>query len=214
MDILRLQPGATFEAGLINGPKGVATIHDISSESLTLTFDWGALPPPLLAIRLIMGLPRPQTARDVLREGASLGVQSIDFVPTEKSDPGYSRSSLWRTNQWEELLLAGAAQANSTRIPTVSQGNSLVATVAGLSAGGSRIALDNYESTAALAKIALSPRLPVVLAIGAERGWSPGERDHLRSHGFELANLGPRILRTETACIAAITLLKARLDLP
>jgi RsmE family RNA methyltransferase len=52
-----------------------------------------------------------------------------------------------------------------------------------------------------------------VLAIGPERGWTDAERESLRNAGFELVHLGPRILRTETACIAGLVLLKSRLGL-
>jgi RsmE family RNA methyltransferase len=44
---------------------------------------------------------------------------------------------------------------------------------------------------------------PVVLAIGAERGWSDRERDLLEEAGFLRLSLGDRALRTETACVAA-----------
>jgi RsmE family RNA methyltransferase len=44
---------------------------------------------------------------------------------------------------------------------------------------------------------------PVVLAIGAERGWSDRERDMLEKAGFLRLSLGDRALRTETACVAA-----------
>ena len=51
----------------------------------------------------------------------------------------------------------------------------------------------------------------MVLAIGPEGGWSPRDRELLRTAGFEGMRLGPRILRTETAGLAAIAALQARL---
>jgi RsmE family RNA methyltransferase len=53
----------------------------------------------------------------------------------------------------------------------------------------------------------------VVLAFGAERGWSAAERALLRESGFTFAHLGERVLRTETACLVAITLIRAKLGL-
>ena len=52
----------------------------------------------------------------------------------------------------------------------------------------------------------------VVLAIGSERGWSPDERDLFRQNDFVLADLGERPLRTETATIAAISVVSAELE--
>jgi RsmE family RNA methyltransferase len=52
-----------------------------------------------------------------------------------------------------------------------------------------------------------------VLALGPERGWGPADRAALRAHGFTLVHLGPRVLRSETAVVAALTLVRAQLGL-
>ncbi|HEY1848006.1 MAG TPA: RsmE family RNA methyltransferase, partial [Opitutaceae bacterium] len=49
----------------------------------------------------------------------------------------------------------------------------------------------------------------LALAFGPERGWSGAERDLLRARGFTLAHLGTRVLRTETAVVAALAIAKA-----
>lgn len=213
LEVLHRRPGDNFDAGLINGPRGKATLQAVENETLILTFSWGTTPSPLAPIRLIIGQPRPQTARDILREGASLGVAAMDFVRSEKSDPGYGRSSLWASPEWENLLIAGAAQAFCTRIPDVQHGRTLADTIASLPADCVRVALDNYESPGALSGLVLGNLSSVAVALGAERGWSATERNLLRAHGFIFAHLGERVLRTETACIAAVTLLKAKLGL-
>lgn len=213
LDVLHRKPGGIFDAGLINGPRGKATLRAATDEGLDLSFAWGSPPPPLAPIRLIVGMPRPQTARDILREGAALGIAAMEFVGTARTDPGYGQSSLWTSREWESLLIAGTAQAFCTRLPSVQHGQSLEQAIAALPAKGTRVALDNYESTGKLSDLELAGGPAVVLALGAERGWSPAERTLLRAHGFALAHLGERVLRTETACLAAITLLKSKLGL-
>jgi 16S rRNA (uracil1498-N3)-methyltransferase len=213
VEILRRQPGDTFDAGLINGPRGKGTVQAIERDALQLTFTWGEMPPALPAIQLIIGMPRPQTARDILREGAALGVSAMEFVRTERGEPGYARSSLWSSREWESLLLAGAAQAFCTRLPRMGHGKLLGEALALLSAGDIRVALDNYESPEPLGRLPLPPDTPVALAIGSERGWTESERDLLRQHGFRFAHLGERVLRTETACITAVAVIKTKLDL-
>jgi 16S rRNA (uracil1498-N3)-methyltransferase len=213
VETLRRRPGDSFDVGLINGPRGKGTVAEIAQDALHLTFAWGAMPPPLPAIRLIVGLPRPQTARDILREGAALGVGAMDFVRTERGEPGYAQSSLWSSREWESLLRAGAAQAFCTRLPEVSHGKTLGETLALLPAGDLRIALDNYESPKRLGSLDLAANSPVVLAIGSERGWTDGERVLLRRHAFRFAHLGERVLRTETACITAVAVIKTKLGL-
>lgn len=211
LEVLRRKPGETLDAGLINGPRGKATLRAVTGDALVLSYAWGAAPPPLPPLRVIVGLPRPQSARDLLREGASLGVAALDFVATERAEPSYGRSSLWASGEWKNLLIAGAAQAFCTRLPTVEHGRTLAETVASLQADGARIALDNYEASAALREVELAGPPAVTLALGAERGWSAAERKLLLQHGFLAAHLGERVLRTETAFISAVTLIKARL---
>jgi RsmE family RNA methyltransferase len=48
---------------------------------------------------------------------------------------------------------------------------------------------------------------PLLCAIGAERGWTHRERELLTAQGFTLCSLGARVLRTETACTAAASLI-------
>jgi 16S rRNA (uracil1498-N3)-methyltransferase len=210
LNVLRRAPGELFDVGLINGPRGKAKLVEIGHDALRLSFIWGEPPPPLAPLHLILGLPRPQTARDLLREGAALGVGTMDFVRTDRAEPSYAASSLWSSEQWRELLVAGAAQAFCTRLPTVHSGRTIAQAVAALPDGPCRLALDNYEAAAALAEFALPGTGPAVLALGAERGWSAAERTLLHAAGFQFVHLGPRVLRMETACIAAVTLVKAK----
>lgn len=211
LKVLRRGPGDSFDAGLLNGPRGKGTLVSVHAEHLSLAFAWGEPPPPLCPLVLLIGLPRPQTARDILREATALGVSALHFIRTERGEPGYAGSTLWRSGAWEECLISGAAQAGCTRLPEVTHGRSLLATIESLPAGAARFALDNYEAKAALTTCNMSGCKSAVLALGAERGWAAVERRLLRQSGFTLVSLGERVLRTETACIAAIALLKARL---
>ena len=215
--VLRRREGDTFDAGLVNGPRGRGTLTAIGPDALTLAFAWDAAPPPLDPITLIIGLPRPQTARDILRDATSLGVAAMHFVTTDKGEPSYGRSTLWTGNEWRRHLISGAEQAFATRLPGVTHGRSLLEIIGGLPDRAIRVALDHYEASEALARCRLSddmagaPRPELVLAFGPERGWSNAERAALRGAGFVLAHLGSRVLRTETAVTAAVALAKARL---
>jgi RsmE family RNA methyltransferase len=211
LQVLRRQPGGLFDAGLVNGPRGRGTLVAVNADSLTLAFTWAEPPPPPDPLHLLIGLPRPQTARDILRDLTTLGVAALHFIRTEKGEPSYARSRLWQSGEWERHVIVGAEQAFATRVPAVTHGRSLAEALTALPAGSLRLALDNYESSTALAGCSGPADQPAMLAVGAERGWSAAERAQLRAAGFALVHLGPRVLRTETACVAAVTLLKARL---
>ncbi len=211
LDVLRRVEGDTFDAGLIDGPLGKATVASISPSALTLTFAWGAPPPPLPATILLVGLPRPQTARDILRDATTLGATVIHFIATERSDPNYATSTLWTIGEWRRHCLAGAAQAFDTRIPKVTWAHTLASAIATLPASASRMALDNYEAATPLGA-AVKPEHGMIMAFGPERGWGQKDRAILRANSFTLAHLGARVLRIETAMVAAIAI--AHRDVP
>lgn len=212
LGVLRRQVGDTFDAGLVNGPRGKATLATISAEALTLTFAWEARPPsPLDPITLIVGLPRPQTARDVLRDATALGVAGLHFVATERAEASYAQSTLWSSGEWRRHLVDGAQQAFATRLPAVTHGMPLAGAIAEMRAGGTRLALDNYESPQPLSAAAIAA--PVALAFGPERGWSARERELLRAHGFAFVHLGQRVLRAETAVVVSLAVVRSKLGL-
>lgn len=208
LDVLRRQPGDTFDAGIVNGPRGKGTLVSVGADALVLSFAWGAEPPPLPPVTLLVGLPRPQTARDILRDATTLGVSTIHFVVTEKTEVSYAQSTLWTTGEWRRHALTGAVQAFDTRLPEVTWGRTLAAACAALPGRSTRLALDNYEATQPL--VADSKAMPAVLAFGPERGWGPADRTLLRAQGFTLAHLGARPLRVETAVVAALAILQAQ----
>jgi RsmE family RNA methyltransferase len=220
LKVLRRQIGETFDVGLVDGPLGKGTLAGLSADALTLAFTWGPPPPPADPITLLLGLPRPQTARDILRDATTLGVGALHFVATERSDPNYAAATLWNSGEWRRHALAGAAQAFATRLPAVTSDRTLATALAALptptaatEAGHARLALDNYEATAPLSECHLIGDTSIVLALGPERGWGPADRAALRAHGFTLVHLGPRVLRSETAVVAALTLVRAKLGL-
>jgi RsmE family RNA methyltransferase len=208
LGVLRRSEGDRFDAGIVNGPRGKGTVTRVGPDALHFLFEPVSDPPPADPIHLVLALPRPQTARKILNEATSLGVASIRFFPSEKGEPGYGESALWKSGEWRRHLLDGASQAFDTRLPDVRHDPSLGAALEALPAGCTRIALDNYEATGRMAPALAA--CPLAIAFGPERGWSPGERTLLRAAGFVLAHLGARVLRTETAVVAAIALAKAR----
>ncbi len=209
LDVLRRRVGDRLEVGVVDGPRGDATVTAIGPAAIELEYIWSTEPPPLPEITLLVGVPRPQTARKILQEATTLGVREIHFVLTERGEPNYIRSTLWQTGEWRRHVVAGAAQACDTRLPNVSFNATLSEQLGRLPAGGTRFALDNYEAAEHLA-VAPWLGLPATIALGAERGWSAAERSTLRDQQFILVHLGTRVLRTETACVAALALLQAR----
>ena len=109
------------------------------------------------------------------------------------------------------VLASACEQCGRARVPAIDVPRPLSAALAALPEGGTRLLLDP-QGIRDIDGLALEDQLPmaVVLAVGPEGGWSPRDREQLHAAGFEGLRLGPRILRTETAGIAAVAALQAR----
>lgn len=211
LKVLKCKEGSHFQAGVINGPSGQGTVTSIQEKELTLTFAWNTPPETPPDIRVIIGLPRPQTARKILNTLATMGASELHFVLAEKSDHNYISSKLWSTNEWSRHLIEGAQQAFTTTIPKVYFHQTLYKTIKALPDALTKIAFDNYEGQEAFSKTSI--QLPLALAIGPEQGWADRDRELLLRHGFQMAHLGQRILRVETACVSALAITKSKLSL-
>jgi 16S rRNA (uracil1498-N3)-methyltransferase len=209
--VLRREVGDSFDIGCIDGPRGKATLTTITESALRLQIDWAqrhAPPPPTT---LIVGFPRPQTARDILRDATTLGATGLHFVATARSDPNYPRSSLWHQDEWRRHVIQGAAQAFDTFTPRVSWDADLTPAAASAQAEGYRlIGLDVYGDHPNFAALQLNdPQEACALLIGPERGWDERDRAVLAETDVEWVGLGHRVLRTETAAVAGLALLNA-----
>jgi RsmE family RNA methyltransferase len=200
--------GGSFHVGIENGLRGIATIAALTPQ-LTFSVAWEKSPQARLPLTVLVGLPRPQTAKKVLHDLASLGTARIIFFEAAKGDPGYLTSSLWKNGEWREHVLKGTEQACSTLVPEVTRVGSLADAVAVVAADAWKIALDPYEATGA--PELSSPAKAAVLAIGPERGFAETERATLRAAGFGFAHLGDRILRVEAAALVGGALMLAQL---
>jgi 16S rRNA (uracil1498-N3)-methyltransferase len=75
--------------------------------------------------------------------------------------------------------------------------------------GGARAALFETEGHPALPSLPVDPASPLLLLVGPAGGFEPAEMAALRGAGFLAASLGPRILRAETAAVAAVSIAQA-----
>lgn len=210
--VLRAKPGTCVFIGFANGLRARAQVLVAEPDGGFHLQVIGTEPAPAaLPITLLIGLPRPHTARRILFEGANLGVAGMHFFAAQRSEPSYAQSSLWQTNEWQDRLRLGAEQAFGTHLPQVAMYADLHAALIALQDAGVHVALDHYEAEGALDALLPNVAAAAVLALGPERGWSAEERHLFRHHGWSLAHLGPHVLRAETAVVAAVAATASRL---
>lgn len=205
-NILKLNEGNDFTAGIIGGRIGLGRLITRGSEGWKWTFIPIEDPPPLQPLTLILGCPRPPVARRLLKDMSSIGVREIRICSTDLNEKSYLTSKLWRDGLWRNAVIEGAVQGVSTLLPAVRTGTNLERALEDLPTDEALIALDNEDGLSSFGKWKVNIN-EAVLAVGPERGWSDRERGVLDSRGFIRLHLGRRILRTETACSVGAGLL-------
>jgi len=161
----------------------------------------------LLTITLLQGIARGEKMDWILQKATELGVKSIIPVNSQRSQVRLDESRAEkRWTHWQAVVAAACAQSGRARIPKLSMPSSLLSALQSLPAEALRLNLDP-EGGQRLADLQ-QPEQGVIVAIGPEGGWSALDRQQLHAAGFQGLRLGPRILRTETAGLAALAALQ------
>jgi RsmE family RNA methyltransferase len=204
LKVLHKRAGDTFDAGVLLGRLGTGRIECVREDgAVVFSLVLWADPPLRSPIRMAVGFPRPIQLRRLLRDMASMGLDAIDLMGTDLGEKSYRDTKLLVDGGARAALIEGAVQARDTVLPVLSTYRSLDVWLESVQ-GGVLIAADNVRPQGDFFRLG-SIQGSLVLAIGSERGWSDRERVLLESAGFQRLSLGPRCLRTETACVAAAT---------
>ncbi|MCL2008524.1 MAG: 16S rRNA (uracil(1498)-N(3))-methyltransferase [Treponema sp.] len=204
--VLRKKIGDTFEAGVLEGNRGLGRIDEITPDgSIIFSLDLCKEPPPRCQIRMAVGFPRPIQIRRLLRDLSNLGIEKIDLIGLDLGEKSYRDTKLLTDGGARAALIEGCIQARDTRLPALASYTSLDKWLMTLPSDKTLIALDNIRPAGSFAGFSCTGK-SLILAIGSERGWSDRERERLEEAGFLRLSMGDRVLRTETACVAAAIL--------
>lgn len=163
-----------------------------------------------LRIMLLQGIARGEKMDLVLQKATELGVAEVWPLLSQRSEVRLDDArAAKRVAHWRNVVVAACEQSGRARVPAVVAPAPLPMVLSDLPPGGLRLILDP-DGTLAFGTLSLAPDTTVWLAVGPEGGWSPLDRQQLQAAGFQGLRLGPRILRTETAGLAAIAALQAR----
>lgn len=205
--VLATPPGETVRVGVIDGAIGVGTVTLATDEAVALTCTW-ADAPPRPAVDVLLAVPRPKVMRRLWAQLAALGVGRIVLTNAARVERNYFDTHVLSPDCYRPLLLEGLQQARDTRVPLVTvhrQFRKLVEDELD-TLTDARLRLVADPAATATIGDAVSPQRDtrVVLAIGPEGGWNAFELELLDAHGFTRVGMGPRTLRSDTACVGMI----------
>ncbi|WP_018865947.1 MULTISPECIES: 16S rRNA (uracil(1498)-N(3))-methyltransferase [unclassified Thioalkalivibrio] len=211
--VLRLKSGAPCRVFDGLGNEFEATLELNGRRDGTFHLGERAAPPthPAFPIHLLQGIARGDHMDLAIQKAVELGVQSIRPVLCERSRSAAAHKGLdKRQRHWHGILRAAAEQCGRNELPqlqepappdTVLSGwHDTLALLAEEGAPGLDARLDGRSRPAAVA-----------LFVGPEGGLTPAEIALAQDRGFLGVGMGPRTLRTETAAMALLTLVQARL---
>jgi 16S rRNA (uracil1498-N3)-methyltransferase len=166
-----------------------------------------ARPESPLAVTLVQGIARSERMDLMVQKATELGVAAILPVTTARSVVRLDRDTRERKlAHWRGIAVAACEQCGRARIPTIGVPAPLSGRL-GAPAAGTRFLLAP-DAAVSLADAARG-EVSVEVLIGPEGGLEDDERDAALAAGFRACRLGPRVLRSETAAIAALAILQS-----
>ena len=200
-NVLRVTAGKIISVGIKNAYLDQARVEFIDKDSAQLQLLGTQLqPPPTLPCTLVLGLPRPRMLQRSLQTIATMGVEALILIASERVEKSFWQTPLLKPYAIDEQLELGLEQAKATQVPKV-------------------ILCPNWREfsqqllpelcSSHTHKIIAHPgnapsarQLPdgkSIVAVGPEGGFVESEVGLFLQHGFTQIQLGERILRVETA---------------
>ncbi len=206
--VLRLAPGDALEVFDGRGHGYQARLEQSSPERAVLTLGSATAIATPWPVTLLQGMPKGDKWEWILQKGTELGATA--FVPVETSRSVVKLAgerSAAKQQRWAKIAEEAARQCGRADLPRVEAPQTLEAALDRLEAGGTLLVLDPEERKLRLGEAVASVKAQgaaLVLAVGPEGGWSDSEREALSNRGGHRVSLGPRVLRAETAALAAL----------
>jgi 16S rRNA (uracil1498-N3)-methyltransferase len=159
-----------------------------------------------LDLTLVQGISRGERMDWVMQKATELGVRRIVPMLTERSVVRLDeKQSERKVQHWQAIVIAACEQCGRNRVPQVALPLGFHATLSKLDADATRVLLSPLGT---LRASDLPGSSKMILLIGPEGGLSENEEHAGLKAGFRQVQLGPRILRTETAALAALAALQ------
>ncbi len=214
VQVLRLQPGRAITLFDGRGGQWRATIVRMGRTEVAV--EVGAHEPvereAERAVHLVVGMPANERMDWLVEKATELGVASIQPVAAARSVLRLSgERAARRQAHWQAIAAGACEQCGRNRVPQVHAPVPLADWLRQAPAEGVRLLLSLQPGSQPLVRAA-ADRSPVWVLHGPEGGLTPQEEDAAVAQGFVPVTLGPRVLRAETASLAALALLN--LDAP
>ena len=216
--VLRAQPGMEFDV-VAGGRAWLARIASIEKDSVQFTLLTELETPVALPLTLVLSVFKFDRMEWAIEKSVELGCSRIVPILAERTEKHLAQAAAKRVERWRRIALEAAKQSRRSDLPEIDEPVRLAQILAGEAEpfrGAEthrplQILLSETEEDQSLLHIVEknAGSGEIWLAIGPEGGWTAQEIALFAGAGWQSASLGPRILRVETAAIAALAIVNA-----
>jgi 16S rRNA (uracil1498-N3)-methyltransferase len=213
--VLRAEPGQIYDV-VANGFLHRAEITRVTEDRVDFTLHEELESDAALPLHLLLAIFKFDHFEWAIEKATELGITRITPILARRTEKHLALAATKRVERWRRIALESAKQSRRTGIPEIADPTQLKQALEH-EKGPTRILLSETEQTTTLtaaleASIQPTGDESVALAIGPEGGWTPEEITLFTQHDWQPVTLGPRILRAETAAIAAIAIASTHLS--
>ena len=209
--VLRAEPGQIFDvvaAGFLHRAEITAVTNDRVDFLLHEELESDSA----LPLHLYLAVFKFDHLEWAIEKATELGVAEITPVLARRTEKHLAQAAVKRVERWRRIAHEASQQSRRTSVPTIADPTPLKLALERATAP-TRILLSETEQILSLSESLGATHLdsemwepPTSLAIGPEGGWTPEEMNLFTHQNWTHVTLGPRILRAETAAIAAIAI--------
>ena len=207
--VLRAAPGQIFDV-VANGFLRRATVVNVSEQEVTFALGEELETEAALPVHLLLAIIKFDHYEWGIEKLTELGAARITPVVARRTEKHLAHSSAKRAERWRRIALEASKQSRRSELPQIDDPLPLKQALAQVSAP-TKLLLAETEQENSLAAALSDGNAEIALAIGPEGGWTADEMQLFSENGWRHVTLGPRILRAETAAIAALSICAALL---
>jgi 16S rRNA (uracil1498-N3)-methyltransferase len=206
--VLRAQSGQVFDV-VANGFLRRAEVTNVSEQEVVFALHEELEAEAALPVHLLLAVIKFDHYEWGIEKSTELGAARITPVIARRTEKHLAQAAAKRVERWRRIAREASQQSRRSDIPEVDDPQPLKAALASVQAQR-KLLLAETEQENTLAA-ALHDGGTVAFAVGPEGGWTAEEMKLFSESGWQHVTLGPRILRAETAAIAALSVCSALL---
>ena len=207
--VLRAEPGQIFDV-VADGFLHRAEVSSVSDSEVVFTLHEEQETDSALPVHLLMAVFKFDHLEWGIEKATELGAARITPVLARRTEKHLAQAAAKRAERWRRIVREASQQSRRSDVPQVDDPAPLRAALQGVTANVKLLLAETEEENTLRAALeAASPDASIALAIGPEGGWTADEMQLFRDAGWQHVTLGARILRAETAAIAALAVTAA-----